>query len=111
MPESSYPPGEGDLRCRENSSHPFFQGLGPTPLEVPDTEAASSAQGTNTVVWGRQARHGVTPGRHHLAQSIFHPLVLPSFFPYWSHTGQGLAGWTLKPQPKARTSWTMASPP
>lgn len=79
-------------------------------IRVLGSGAASSVQGTNTVVRGGQARQGVTPGRHQLDQTIFPPLVLPSFFAYWSHTGQSLAGWTLKPQPKALNSRTMASP-
>ena len=110
MPGSPCPLEEGDLRCRDDPSCPFFQGLGPAPPGALDPGAVSSAQGTNTVVTGGQARHGVAPGRHHRAQSIFSPLVLPSFFPYWFHTGQGLAGRTLQPPPKAPNSWTMASP-
>lgn len=46
---------------RWNSSHPFSQGLGfPLPMlaGVLGPGAASSAQGTNTVVRGGQARHG-----------------------------------------------------
>lgn len=38
------------------------------------------------------------------------PLVLPSFFPYWSHTGQAWLGGHLRAQPKALNSWTMVSP-
>lgn len=55
---------------------------------------------------GKQVRLGATPGRHQLAQSIFFALVLTSILSYGSHAGQGLAAWTLKPQPKALHSWT-----
>ena len=80
---------------------PSFRVLDPLPQGFWTPEAASSAQGTNTVVTGGQAPPG--------------PVHLPAFglahVPSLSHTGQGLAGGTLTPQPKPLNSWTTASPP
>lgn len=103
MPGSSCPLGEGDLRCRDDPSCPFFQGLGPAPPGTLDPGAVSSTQGTNTVVTGGQARHGVAPGRHHRAQSVFSPLVLSSFFPYWSLLGRAWLGGHLNHCPRPLT--------
>lgn len=100
-------PGPWERPEMQRSFSPPLSGCWTTRVRGPGP--ASSGQGTNTVVRGGQARHGVTPGRHQLAQSLFPPLVLPSFFPYWAHTGQGLAGWTVKPRPKALNSWTTDS--
>lgn len=78
-------PWERPEMQRWNSSCPFSQGLGlhPHPISgVLGSESASSAQGTNTVVRGRQARPGVTPGRHQLAQSTFLSLILTSSLSY-----------------------------